>query len=186
MYMFSYLSDPILSYRLHLAAGLIQSEEEIVRIFDVGCGQAPLLPLLPSKYHYVGVDIDENIIRANRERWPMHEWFGGNVDTFPVPRNTDVGLVLAVPEQAIPEMSAMIHRLADRRVKLLIIESAAYLWNTICIKASIPQYKTIYEIEMSLSPGFSNTIDWKAFAEKWEHEPGMAARDRVFGAYRRC
>lgn len=50
-------------------------------ILDIGCGSASLMHLLDETQHYVGIDLDDNLIQCLRERFPTCEFYQKDIET---------------------------------------------------------------------------------------------------------
>lgn len=44
------------------------------KVVDWGCNHGNMLKYQTCDFEYIGIDVDEEIIKQNRQRWPEHTW----------------------------------------------------------------------------------------------------------------
>jgi SAM-dependent methyltransferase len=92
------LSPLLEHYRMVQAKRFIPDN---VDILDIGCGRAKILEHVGSVRSYVGVDVLEPVLSANRKRYGAHQFYRVNIEREKLPiesRTFQVILMLAVLE----------------------------------------------------------------------------------------
>ncbi len=115
--------SPLLERQRMLQAGRFIPEG--ADILDLGCGRAQVLEHVGRVRSYVGVDILDDVLAANRGRYPAHEFHRADLERERPPlgaRRFQIVLLLAVLEHfAVPERALKnIAGYLDREGKIIL------------------------------------------------------------------
>ena len=71
---------PLLSPYLHKRRMNIVKPYLKGNILDIGCGSADLIQFLDEDQHYVGIDLNKNLVLQLRKQYPQYEFYEGNLE----------------------------------------------------------------------------------------------------------